>query len=145
MVRAGTLTLSNGKSLAVAVKCFADLLPSGEKRVVDRELAALSHATLQCSRVCKFLGTTTKDGFWCIVMKRYEKSLHDLLREAGKMNLADAVDTLKQICLAVADLHESGIVHRDLKPANLLLDKTNQLVMPACHSCKFFLLTPHFR
>jgi serine/threonine-protein kinase len=44
-----------------------------------------------------------------------------LLRDTGKLPVADAVDYVLQACEAIAEAHELGVVHRDLKPANLFL------------------------
>src|SRR5205085_11666182 len=33
-----------------------------------------------------------------------------------------AVEVARQLCLALAAVHEQGLLHRDLKPANVMLD-----------------------
>ncbi|HEX9734441.1 MAG TPA: tetratricopeptide repeat protein [Thermoanaerobaculia bacterium] len=51
------------------------------------------------------------------------RSLDDVLRERGKLPLAEAVRLVRQVAGALAEAHRRGIVHRDLKPANILLDQ----------------------
>jgi serine/threonine protein kinase len=47
--------------------------------------------------------------------------LGTVLRERGRLPIAEAVGFVLQACEAVAEAHASGIVHRDLKPSNLFL------------------------
>jgi eukaryotic-like serine/threonine-protein kinase len=49
---------------------------------------------------------------------------HDLateLERSGKFSIDQAVDSVFQTCLAIAEAHSKGVIHRDLKPANLFL------------------------
>jgi serine/threonine-protein kinase len=49
------------------------------------------------------------------------EDLDALVRRAGPLPVATAVDLLLQACEAIGEGHALGIVHRDLKPANLFL------------------------
>jgi serine/threonine-protein kinase len=46
-----------------------------------------------------------------------------LLRRAGPLPVARAVDLVVQVCRGLDVAHRAGIVHRDLKPANLFVTK----------------------
>jgi serine/threonine protein kinase len=47
--------------------------------------------------------------------------LRSLLKQRGRVPVAEAVSYALQTCEALAEAHGNGIVHRDLKPANLFL------------------------
>ncbi|MEZ4543972.1 MAG: serine/threonine-protein kinase [Cyanobacteriota/Melainabacteria group bacterium] len=51
------------------------------------------------------------------------RTLDEVLKEEGKLNLNRAVELFSAACDALAHTHEMGIVHRDIKPSNLLLRK----------------------
>ena len=57
------------------------------------------------------------------------RSLQELLKEKGTLELAEAADIVHQIAEALAEAHRQGVVHRDLKPANILLDTDGRAVM----------------
>lgn len=59
---------------------------------------------------------------WVIVMPKAETSLAAHMTTAGVISLAEAVDILADIAIALAELAamNPAIVHRDLKPANVL-------------------------
>jgi serine/threonine-protein kinase len=45
-----------------------------------------------------------------------------LLRRVGRLPEEKAVEVARQLCAALAAVHEQGLLHRDLKPANVMLD-----------------------
>jgi hypothetical protein len=45
------------------------------------------------------------------------------MRTAGRISVASGLRYLKEVCRALALVHDQGAVHRDLKPDNILLDR----------------------
>jgi serine/threonine-protein kinase len=65
---------------------------------------------------------TLDDGAPYIVMELLTgRDLAAVLRERGRLPIADAVEYILQASEAIAEAHRAGIVHRDVKPANLYL------------------------
>ncbi|MER7073814.1 protein kinase [Terrabacter sp. NPDC000476] len=44
-----------------------------------------------------------------------------VLRDKGRLGVAEAVDVTAQVCAALAAAHDAGVVHRDVKPGNVML------------------------
>lgn len=147
VVRRGTLRdeLLGGRVVRVAVKVLPDATVEQERAMLASELRLLALATARCTRVCRLLGTCTKEvggqPRTCVVMKLYQRSLADLLAETAReakaagadghagLPLGRSLDLSAQMSRAVAELHEIPIVIGDLKPSNLLLDAYGQLVV----------------
>ena len=49
------------------------------------------------------------------------RDLQELLEARGRLPISTTLRLVKDICWAVAEIHQSGIVHRDLKPANIFI------------------------
>jgi tetratricopeptide (TPR) repeat protein/tRNA A-37 threonylcarbamoyl transferase component Bud32 len=69
----------------------------------------------------------TSDGRTFIVMPCYEgETLNEKLRK-GSLEIAEAIDIVRQVASGLANAHEKGIVHRDIKPGNILLTHDGQV------------------
>jgi tetratricopeptide (TPR) repeat protein len=74
------------------------------------------------------LGEAEKIKF--ITMEYVEgESLHSILRQRGKLDVAEAVDIMEQVASGLAAVHREGIIHRDLKPGNIMRDKNGRVVV----------------
>ncbi len=64
------------------------------------------------------------DGVHFLVMELVDGAdLYRLIREAGKMAVADACEAARQAALGLQYAHGRGMVHRDIKPSNLILSR----------------------
>jgi len=52
-----------------------------------------------------------------------------LLERQGKLSPPEAVDVIRQVCLALEAAHNEGVIHRDLKPQNIMRDKQGRIVV----------------
>ncbi|MFZ0801039.1 MAG: tetratricopeptide repeat protein [Terriglobales bacterium] len=63
------------------------------------------------------------DGIKFITMDYVEgQDLKGLVKTKGKLPVAEIVQIIKQVCLALEAAHAEGVVHRDLKPQNIMVD-----------------------
>jgi tetratricopeptide (TPR) repeat protein len=70
------------------------------------------------------------DGVKFITMEFVEGcDLHKLLRDDGKLAPDQAVEIMRQVCLALEAAHAVGIIHRDLKPQNIMQDKQGRILV----------------
>lgn len=96
-------------------------------------------AAMRCHNVCKVYGTAVKEGKLCIVMKLYKESMRGLLgrSEGQKLDLEAVQRYGRDICKAIAELHEQNIILQDLKPPNILLDEYDHCVLADFGISKF--------
>jgi len=55
------------------------------------------------------------------------KSLRSLMRAKEPFQVERALDIARQVCDALAYLHDEGVVHRDIKPENILVAENGRL------------------
>ena len=132
-VVAGTLAVGGTRPpLAVAVKMLPALTREEELRVFARELRAHIHAAQNCDGVCVLHGTCDKEQRMCIVMKRYECSLSDVIaRAGGPLDAAVARRYGQSLFRTLRQLHEMvpALIVQDIKPQNVLVDAHDELVL----------------
>jgi tetratricopeptide (TPR) repeat protein len=56
-------------------------------------------------------------------------SLYQILKQRGKLEVAESIDIMEQVASGLAAAHREGIIHRDLKPANIMRDKSGRVVV----------------
>jgi serine/threonine protein kinase/tetratricopeptide (TPR) repeat protein/TolB-like protein len=80
--------------------------------------------------VIRIYDLSEADGVKFITMEFVEGSdLRQLYREKGKLPPEEAVDIIRQVCMALDAAHSAGIIHRDLKPQNIMRDKTGRILV----------------
>ncbi len=57
------------------------------------------------------------------------ESLHQILNQRGKLEIAEAVAIMEQVACGLAAAHREGIIHRDLKPGNIMREKSGRVVV----------------
>jgi tetratricopeptide (TPR) repeat protein len=70
------------------------------------------------------------DGVKFITMEFVEGcDLRKLLIERGKLAPEEAVEIVRQVCLALDAAHGAGVIHRDLKPQNVMQDNQGRILV----------------
>jgi eukaryotic-like serine/threonine-protein kinase len=70
------------------------------------------------------------DGVKFITMEFVEGcDLRRLLLDNGKLPPEQAVEIIRQVCLALEAAHSAGVIHRDLKPQNIMQDKQGRILV----------------
>src|SRR5215472_13992494 len=57
------------------------------------------------------------------------EGLHQIIKQRGKLDVAEAVDIAEQVAKGLAAVHGEGVIHRDLKPQNIMRDKHGRIVV----------------
>jgi tetratricopeptide (TPR) repeat protein len=70
------------------------------------------------------------DGVKFITMEFVEGcDLRKLLLDNGKLPPEQAVEIIRQVCMALDAAHSAGVIHRDLKPQNVMKDKQGRILV----------------
>jgi tetratricopeptide (TPR) repeat protein/predicted Ser/Thr protein kinase len=114
----------------VAVKVIrADL--AGSQAILDRFKQELLLAREVTHRnVIRIYDIGEAEGMKFITMEYVEgEDLRTLIHEGKKIEPAEAVEIMQQVCRALEAAHTVGIIHRDLKPQNVMRDKTGRILV----------------
>jgi serine/threonine-protein kinase len=117
--RADDLTLGQ----PVALKFLPSHLASDPDRLIRfrKEVATARRASHP--NVCRVYDIAEHDGHPFLSMEFIDgEDLASLLRRFGRLPEERAVEAARELCAAVAAVHEQGLLHRDLKPANVMFD-----------------------
>jgi serine/threonine-protein kinase len=87
-----------------------------------RAMAKLSHPN-----VVSIFDFGQSGGLFYFVMEYIDGANLRQTIQTGKLQPAEALAIVPQICDALQYAHDEGIVHRDIKPENILLDKRGRV------------------
>ena len=138
VVTSGRWTQPDGTQVSVALKKLADGATERETAQFQKEFAIHRTASQRCPSACTLYGCVHRDSALCLVMERYERSLHELLdsmrdpaddSKRAKMPAEQAAIVAHQIAVGLSQLHGEGIVCNDLKPGNCLMDAEGNIAI----------------
>ncbi|MBV9125199.1 MAG: serine/threonine protein kinase, partial [Planctomycetes bacterium] len=125
--RGGMGEVYRADDLALGVPIALKLLPHHVAADPDRlarfrqEVAAARQVAHP--NVCRVYDIAESDGRAFLSMEFIPgDDLQAVLRRAGRVAVAVAIDLARQVALGLQAVHEEGLIHRDLKPANVMLD-----------------------
>ena len=102
-----------------------------EKAIVDRfkQELLLSHQVTH-RNVIRIYDLNESDGMKFITMEYVEgENLSTLIHEKKKFSTEEAVEIMRQVCLALQAAHAVGVIHRDLKPQNIMRENTGRVLV----------------
>ncbi len=112
----------------VAIKVLKTHLADDEDLVRRFRREAQAAAGLAHPNVVSIYDVGKEENTHFMVMECVEgQTLKDKIKEKGRMDPEDAVETLLQICEALQHAHSSGVIHRDVKPQNILISESGQV------------------
>jgi beta-lactam-binding protein with PASTA domain/predicted Ser/Thr protein kinase len=132
IARGGMSTVYRGIDIrldrTVALKVMHPGLAADEGFVGRFIREAKSAARLSHPNVVSVFDQGTDNGSVFLAMEFIDgRTLRDLLRERGRLPVAEALDIVEPVLAALDAAHRAGIVHRDVKPENVLLSSDGRV------------------
>ncbi len=108
---------------SVAIKVLRLEYANDEEFIARFDREAQSATSLSHPNVVTIYDVGEEDQILYMVMEYVDgMTLKEYIHRYGPIEVADAIEIMKQITAAISHAHENGIVHRDIKPQNILID-----------------------
>jgi hypothetical protein len=117
--RADDLTLGQ----PVALKFLPAALVNDPDRLARFRGEVAAARRVSHPNVCRVYDIAGHDGQPFLTMEFIDgEDLSSVLTRLGRMTEEKGAEVARQLCAALAAVHDQGLLHRDLKPANVMLD-----------------------
>jgi serine/threonine protein kinase/tetratricopeptide (TPR) repeat protein len=114
----------------VALKVIRPELASNPAILARFKQELLTAHQVTHKNVIRIYDLAEAEGVKFITMEFVEGTdLSKVLRERGKLPPEEAVEIIRQVCLALEAAHSAGIIHRDLKPQNIMQDNSGRILV----------------
>ncbi len=117
--RADDLTLGQ----PVALKFLPTHVANDPDRLARFRKEVAAARQVSHPHVCRVYDIAEHEGQSFLTMEFVDgEDLSSVLKRLGRMTEEKGIEIARQLCGAVAAVHDRGLLHRDLKPANVMLD-----------------------
>jgi len=114
----------------VALKLIRPDLASNPAILARFKQELLTAHQVTHKNVIRIYDLAEAEGVKFITMEFVEgDDLRRVLLDRGKLSPEEAVEIMRQVCLALDAAHSAGIIHRDLKPQNIMQDKNGRILV----------------
>jgi len=114
----------------VALKLIRPDLASNPAILARFKQELLTAHQVTHKNVIRIYDLAEAEGVKFITMEFVEgDDLRRVLLDRGKLLPEEAVEIIRQVCLALDAAHAVGIIHRDLKPQNIMRDKNGRILV----------------
>ncbi|QEK13607.1 Stk1 family PASTA domain-containing Ser/Thr kinase [Crassaminicella thermophila] len=106
----------------VAVKILRPEFTSDEEFIRSFKKESQAAASLSHPNIVNIYDVGNDDDIYYLVMEYVKgKTLKQIIKEKGPLQLEETINIGKQIALALQHAHNNHIVHRDIKPHNIMI------------------------